>query len=140
MLVLEMSQVVRCFEVNVSNPADSWPPCEGVFGEHGGGSFVMCVQLSWSETRVLCFLTVELLEWAAVGGQRRCGLSYVPACVLLFGGRALDLLRSQRVMTLVQFSPWVSELQTTHHTLRGFLALCQILALHADEPFGSKTP
>lgn len=48
--------------MNVSNPADSWPPCEGVFGEHGSGSFVMCVQLSRSETRVLCFLTAELLE------------------------------------------------------------------------------
>lgn len=64
---------------------------------------------------------------------------YLHVCCSLVEG-LWCLLGSQRVMTLVQFSPWVSELQTAHHTLRGFLALCQILALHADEPFGSKTP
>lgn len=50
------------------------------------------------------------------------------------------LLGSQRVTTLVQFSPWVSERQTAHHMLHGLLALCQMLALHADEPFGSRAP
>ena len=58
LLALEMSQFVRCFQVNVSHPADSWPPCEGVFGEHGGGSFVMGVLLSQSEVPPLGFLTV----------------------------------------------------------------------------------
>lgn len=50
---------------------------------------------------------------------------YLHVCCSLVEG-LWCLLGSQRVMTLVQFSPWVSELQTAHHTLRGFLALCQI--------------